>query len=105
MIAIWIAAWSVSKVPRVLQRVPGPAAHPLIGNTLQLGKQPQQQLLKWAERYGEVFQLQLGFQNWVFLSSPAAMKEVLDKQSSVTSGDLHNPWYPSLSLRGCAWCC
>lgn len=28
----------------------------------------------------------MGYENWVFLNSPEAVKEVLDKQSAITSG-------------------
>lgn len=31
-------------------------------------------------------QVQIGWENWIFLNSPQAVKEILDKQSSVTSG-------------------
>lgn len=57
-----------------------------VGNTLQLGPQPQKQLTKWADQYGELMQVQIGWENWVFLNSPQAVKDILDKQSAITSG-------------------
>ncbi|KKY14273.1 putative cytochrome p450 [Diplodia seriata] len=42
--------------------------------------------IDWANKYGELFSLQLGWENWVFLNSPAAVKEIMDKQSASTSG-------------------
>lgn len=31
-------------------------------------------------------QVQIGWENWVFLNTPQAVKEILDKQSAITSG-------------------
>ncbi|EXJ86779.1 hypothetical protein A1O3_03733 [Capronia epimyces CBS 606.96] len=74
-----------------LRRVPGPPGLPVIGNTLQLKPQPQRQLQAWASQYGELFQIQLGWYNWVFVNSPAAVKDIFDKQSAVTSGRVPMP--------------
>lgn len=57
----------------------------LVGNTLQLGPQPQKQLTAWAKQYGELMQVQIGWENWIFLNSPQAVKDILDKQSAITS--------------------
>lgn len=43
------------------------------------------QLQKWAQEYGPVFSLMLGRKTLVVLSSDVAVKEVLDKQSSLTN--------------------
>jgi len=40
--------------------------------------QPHQELKKWALQYGEVFKVQLGWQNWVFVNSPDAVKEIFE---------------------------
>jgi cytochrome P450 len=85
-LTIFLASVLSKKAPRGLRRPPGPRGLPLIGSTLQLGKEPQQQLLEWTAKYGEIFQVQLGLENWVFLSSPGAVKDIMDKQSSITSG-------------------
>lgn len=69
-----------------LASIPGPKGFPIIGNTLQLGPYPQQQLRKWAAMFGDIYKVQIGLQNWVFLNSPAAVKDILDKQSAITSG-------------------
>ncbi len=73
-------------VPKGLRRPPGPKGIPLVGNTFQLQSQPQRQFEQWAREYGELFQIQLGWENWVFLNTPAAVKDILDKQSAITSG-------------------
>ncbi len=79
------------RVPKGLRRVPGPKGLPLLGNTLQLKPQPQRQFQQWARDYGELFQIQIGWENWIFLNSPAAVKNIMDKQSAVTSGRVPMP--------------
>ena len=71
---------------KALATIPGPRGLPLIGNTLQFGKEPHRKCQQWANQYGELFKVQLGWENWVFLNSPEAVKEILDKQSAITSG-------------------
>lgn len=69
---------------------PSPPGLPLIGNTLQISSQPQIHLIQWARQFGEVYRLRLGLADWYLLNSPEATKEVLDKQSAVTSS--RPPW-------------
>jgi cytochrome P450 len=68
-----------------VRKVPGPKGLPLVGNVLQLGTRPQRQYEKWADQYGELFLVKLGFFNWVFVNTPAAVKEIFDKRSAITS--------------------
>jgi cytochrome P450 len=79
------------RIPKGLRPVPGPQGSPIIGNTLQLKPQPQRQMESWARQYGELFKIQLGYNNWVYLCSPQAVKEILDKQSAITSGRAPSP--------------
>lgn len=57
-------------LPSGYRRVPGPKGLPLIGNTLQMARnpRPQQQVRDWADQYGELFMIQMGYENWVFLN-------------------------------------
>jgi len=80
-----------STVPPDLCKVPGPSGLPIIGNALQLGKYPQKALRKWAEEYGELFRIRLGYHEWVYLNSPMAVHSILDKQSAATSGRVPMP--------------
>jgi cytochrome P450 len=83
----YIATFNNRRKPgKGLRSVPGPKGLPIVGNTLQLGPQPQRMLKLWADQYGEIFQIRLGLENWVFLNSPRAVKDILDKQSAITSG-------------------
>ena len=88
LLAILFAAYRLlqRRVPRGLRQVPGPRGLPLVGNTLQLTSQPQKQFRAWAVQYGEVFRIQMGWETWVFVNSPEAVKDIFDKKSAVTSG-------------------
>ncbi|KAH7050031.1 putative O-methylsterigmatocystin oxidoreductase [Macrophomina phaseolina] len=76
------------KPPKGLRAVPGPGGKlPIIGHAHLLKPEgSQRQFMRWAQEYGEVFSLQLGWDNWIFLNSPAAVKEIMDRQSASTSG-------------------
>lgn len=80
-----------SKPPKGLRSVPGPRGLPLLGNTLQLQPQPQRQLQGWANQYGDLFKIQLGWYNWIFVNDPAAVKDIFDKQSAVSSARVPMP--------------
>ncbi|KAF9871484.1 hypothetical protein CkaCkLH20_11131 [Colletotrichum karsti] len=56
-----------------------------------MGKTPQRQLQRWAAEHGELFQIKLGWENWVFVNSPEAVREIFDKQSAKTSGRMPMP--------------
>jgi len=79
------------KAPKGFRQIPGPQGVPILGNVLQLGRWPQQQIRAWAQVYGPVYQMKLGYFDWVCINSPEAVKEILDKQSAVTSGRIPLP--------------
>ncbi|EOD46637.1 putative cytochrome p450 protein [Neofusicoccum parvum UCRNP2] len=74
--------------PKGLRTVPGPGGKlPIIGHAHLLKPTgSQRQFIEWAHQYGELFSFQLGWENWIFVNSPAAVKEIFDKQSAATSG-------------------
>lgn len=74
------------KIPKGLREVPGPPGALLVGNTLQLGQHPHRAILEWSKQYGELFKVRIGYENWIFLNTPVAVREILDKQSANTSG-------------------
>ena len=93
--------WSKArKFPPGFRHVPSPKGLPLIGNSLQLGKHPRKQFEKWTEEYGELFKIQLGWNNWVFLNSREAVKEILDRQSASTSSRMPLPVSSDLASGG-----
>ncbi|KAI0551784.1 O-methylsterigmatocystin oxidoreductase [Xylaria curta] len=81
----------VNRIRKGLRRVPGPWGLPIVGNLLQLSKRPQNELGNWALKYGELFQIKLGLTTWVYVNSPEAAREIMDKQSAHTSSRLPSP--------------
>ncbi|KAF2467456.1 cytochrome P450 [Lindgomyces ingoldianus] len=70
---------------------PGPKGLPVVGNAHQLSSQPHRQIVKWAQEFGEVYKIRLGWNDWYMLCSPDAVKEVLDRQSAHTSSRAPSP--------------
>jgi cytochrome P450 len=65
---------------------PGPPTLPIIGNLHLMPKsKPHLQFQKWAEEYGPVYSLILGTKVMIVLSSDQAVKDLLDKRSSIYS--------------------
>lgn len=75
----------LNKPPAGLISAPGPKGLPIIGNAHQLGTRPQQRIRSWARSYGGLYKIRLGWNDWYMICSPAACKEILDKQSLHTS--------------------
>jgi hypothetical protein len=48
-------------------------------------REPHKQFAQWVQQYGSIFSLMLGSKMMVVLSSPEVVKELLDRQSAVTS--------------------
>ncbi|EXJ53388.1 uncharacterized protein A1O5_13377 [Cladophialophora psammophila CBS 110553] len=86
VIVLGVSSWLRKRPPRGFRKVPGPRGLPFVGNLLQLSSQPQREINVWARQYGELFRLNLGWDTWVFISSPEAHKEILESQSGITSG-------------------
>lgn len=74
-----------NKPPPGLKDAPGPKGLPILGNAHQIGAQPYQQITAWAREYGDLYKIRLGWHDWYMICSPAACKEILDKQSAHTS--------------------
>ncbi|KAK9421440.1 putative Cytochrome P450 [Seiridium unicorne] len=69
---------------------PGPPTLPIIGNIHLMPKENQHlQFQKWAEEYGPVYSLILGTKVMIVLSSDQAIKDLLDKRSSIYSSRPH----------------
>ena len=63
------------KVPKGYRLVPGPKGLPLIGNTLEVPQsRPEKKFMEWAKEYGELFRVQIGWNDWVFVNSDVAVK-------------------------------
>ncbi|KAF4624844.1 hypothetical protein G7Y89_g13323 [Cudoniella acicularis] len=71
---------------------PGPPTLPILGNIhLMPSSNAHLQFQKWAEKYGPVYSLILGTKTLVVLSSDTAVKDLLDKKSSIYS-DRQDIW-------------
>ncbi|KAE8404047.1 cytochrome P450 [Aspergillus pseudonomiae] len=64
---------------------------PVAGTAAQMGAYPQRQLRKWASEHGELFKVRLGLEEWIYVNSPAAVKEIFDKQSQHSSSRAPSP--------------
>ena len=82
--------WLLYRLLRIGRRPkdypPGPPTVPLLGNIHQIpGTDPHLQFQKWAQEYGPVYSLMLGTKTMIVLSGDKAVKDLLDKKSSVYS--------------------
>jgi hypothetical protein len=95
MLRAWMAlgflftlfVWRISRIGRRPKNLPpGPPTLPIIGNLHQMPKENVHlQFQKWAQKYGPVYSLVLGTKVTIVLSSDVAVKELLDKRSSIYS--------------------
>ncbi|KAJ6598386.1 cytochrome P450 [Mycena vulgaris] len=60
---------------------PGPPTIPLLGNAHMLGdgKDLYLKVTEWARSYGDIYSIKIGSQTMIVLSSPTAIKQVVDK--------------------------
>ncbi|KAG8388764.1 hypothetical protein BUALT_Bualt02G0159200 [Buddleja alternifolia] len=65
---------------------PGPYPFPIIGNLLQLGRNPHISLAKLSKTYGPLMYLKLGSLKTIVVSSPDMAKEVLQKHDQAFTG-------------------
>ncbi|KAH9510291.1 cytochrome P450 2 sub U member 1 [Bulinus truncatus] len=74
----------LNRRPHNLPPSPG-RAFPFIGHLYLLEKNPRKQFRQWAEKYGDVFTLQMGPQTTVLLSSFQAIQEAFVKKADFFS--------------------
>ena len=74
-VVIWI------RRDRRLDAIPGPKQS-VLSTWIKFGLPPNApQLFRgWAEEYGELFKVRVGWHTWVVINSPQAVKDILDKQ-------------------------
>ena len=82
--------WSTPNVLKDSRRrhlPPGPRGVPFLGSFFDLGD-PELVRVKageWAKKYGEVFHTKVGGADYIWLSSPKAVKDLMDKKSAIYS--------------------
>lgn len=75
-----------TEIPEGLRRLPGPKPLPIIGNVLELGSNPHLSLTTMSERYGHIFQIQIGMRPVVVLSGGETVRQALIKQGDDFAG-------------------
>jgi cytochrome P450 len=66
---------------------PGPQGLPFIGNLLDLGdsEQVRGKAIAWHREFGDIFYTKIGGTDYIWLSSPKVVKDLLDKKSNIYS--------------------
>ncbi|NWS48522.1 CP1A4 protein, partial [Probosciger aterrimus] len=84
-------------VPKGLQSPPGPRAFPILGNVLELRKDPHVALTRLSQRYGDVMEVRIGTRPVLVLSGLDTIKQALVKQGEDFLGrpDLYSFQYVS----------
>ena len=95
IVAYSIVNSSRRSTPKGFDEVPGPKGAWLVGNTFQIPQVcPQLKFIEWSKQYGEIFRIQMGWNDWYFIQGDEAVKAILDRQASATSS---RPPQPVLS--------
>lgn len=76
---------------RRLEAIPGPRTNRFYGLGLKLPPNAAALFREWANEYGELFRVRVGWYNWVVISSPEAVREILEKQAVSTSSKAPSP--------------
>ncbi|KAK7340136.1 hypothetical protein VNO77_20833 [Canavalia gladiata] len=71
--------------PESTKLPPGPPPFPIIGNILELGKNPHKALTKLSKIYGPIMTLKLGSITTIVISSPQIAKQVLHENGKAFS--------------------
>lgn len=85
--------WNEPKCPPGLSLPPSPPGERLISGhshlwALNVSNRPHEtQLVKWAREYGDIYQIRLGSERWVVLSSPEAVKVSGGRRNRGVLGD------------------
>ncbi|XP_062920351.1 cytochrome P450 2J4-like isoform X3 [Mobula hypostoma] len=76
---------------------PGPFGLPFFGNTFQLDlKNPHLQFCKFAEKYGDIFSLRIGYSYLVVINGLNAFKEAVVHQTDVFAGTAAFPVFDDI---------
>lgn len=73
---------SRKQIPQGLKEPPGPMGYPLIGNILEMGKNPHLSLTQMRKKYGDVMKIRLGTTPILVLSGFETIKQALVKQGA-----------------------
>ncbi|KPM40116.1 hypothetical protein AK830_g6438 [Neonectria ditissima] len=87
--------------PRRKNLPPGPRGWPLVGNLYDLADSElvRDKVREWHRRYGDVFYTKIGGTDYIWLSSPKAVKDLMDKKSAIYSSRPHLPLAQDVASR------
>ncbi|XP_003228821.3 cytochrome P450 1A5 [Anolis carolinensis] len=71
-----------NRVPYGLKKIPGPMGYPLIGNMLELGKNPHLSLTRMSQKYGDVMMIHIGSTPVLVLSGLETIRKALVRQGA-----------------------
>lgn len=66
---------------------PGPKGLPLVGNMFDLAdsNSVRDKVIAWQREYGDIFYTKIGGTDYIWLSSPKVVKDLMDKRSAIYS--------------------
>ncbi|EDU45739.1 CypX Cytochrome P450 [Pyrenophora tritici-repentis] len=93
---------NILKDPRRRHLPPGPLGLPFIGSLLELSDTElvRHKVQAWHRKYGDVFHTKIGATDYIWLSSPQAVKDLMDKRSSIYSSRPPSPLAQDVASAG-----
>lgn len=81
---------------------PGPKGLPFVGNMLDLADSDlvRAKARAWHEKYGDIFYTKIGGTDYVWLSSPKVVKDLMDKKSAIYSSRAPAPLAQDVASAG-----
>ncbi|NXP05543.1 CP1A5 protein, partial [Thinocorus orbignyianus] len=80
------------QVPKGQKRPPGPKGYPILGNVLEMRKDPHLALTRLSQKYGDIMEIRIGTRPVLVLSGLETIRQALVKQGEDFMGrpDLHS---------------
>ncbi|KAI1825254.1 3-hydroxyphenylacetate 6 hydroxylase [Xylaria intraflava] len=83
--ALWLIGNEFARLRTRIPGLTGPKGWPIVGNYLDVLREPAMQYGTWAKQYGDVYQVQLGNTTLVVVNSAAAAKAIFSSNSQALS--------------------
>ncbi|XP_030388342.1 cytochrome P450 4e2-like [Scaptodrosophila lebanonensis] len=94
--------FAYSRHKRILGKLNGPPALPLLGNAHQMGKDPSEildQIFEWWHQYGrDNYRFWIGYYSNVLLTNPKSLEFVLSSNTLIQKSDIYDMLHPWLGL-------
>ncbi|RMZ70293.1 O-methylsterigmatocystin oxidoreductase [Pyrenophora seminiperda CCB06] len=93
---------NILKDPRRRHLPPGPRGLPFVGSLFELSdtEAVRHKVQAWHRQYGDVFYTKIGATDYMWLSSPQAVKDLMDKRSSIYSSRPPSPLAQDVASAG-----